>query len=220
MKATKLVLGVVPARERDARKKVGREWSFTRERRFTRQVLDGCIPARWVCAAACDERPRGAAAQKERVDTQVLYAAEDAERGVERGPDVLNFVQIVVGPALVQRRLVRAHVRGRVIGGRIERDDVERGFGGEHATLHRVVGALDLRDVHEAGRAADERDGGEGELEDAGTDWRPPLLKTRAPYAIRVDSPVSRSQKYRRNSSAAGTSVCIETSIHGARGTG
>ena len=40
----------------------------------------------------------------------------------------------------------------------------ERGLGGQHAGLHRVVAALDARHVDEAGRAADQRAAREGQL--------------------------------------------------------
>src|SRR5690606_9200884 len=40
----------------------------------------------------------------------------------------------------------------------------ESRLGGQHACLHRIVAALDARQVHEAGRAADQRAAGEGQL--------------------------------------------------------
>src|SRR3546814_4811887 len=41
---------------------------------------------------------------------------------------------------------------------------LEGGLGGQHAGLHGIVAALDLRDVEEAGRAADQRAAGKHQL--------------------------------------------------------
>lgn len=94
-------------------------------------------------------------------ETRVDSAAEDAsEGGVEREPQIANLVQVVVHSALLQQRLIRAHVRGRVA------SDAASAASMPLFMNNRVVCALDLHDAHEASGAADKRARGEVELAD------------------------------------------------------
>lgn len=79
----------------------------------------------------------------------------------QAGPYVAHLVQILTHPGALESGRVGTEF---VVAGRTTKRRIECRLGRQHAGLHRVLAALDPRQVHEAGSAANQGSTGKGQL--------------------------------------------------------
>lgn len=103
-----------------------------------------------------------AALEQEGVEAGPHDAAVQAQGRVEGRAEVAHLLELLPDPALAQAGLVVVQEYGPVVGVVAQRGP--GGLGGQHARLHGVVRALDLGQVDEPGRVADQRASREGDL--------------------------------------------------------
>lgn len=155
----RLVLLVVGARARDAREDVEGDLAVRLGvlqlgelvRRLGRCVVGGVVL----------ERPGHAALEHIGFKPGVHDASVESQWVVEGGPHVAHLLEFLPYGGFAERVLIVVQEDGALAA--IAESRI-RGFGGEHAGPHGVMGPLDLGDVDEAGRVADKGSSREGHL--------------------------------------------------------
>lgn len=108
------------------------------------------------------ECPWDPSLEQQRVDARVGDTTPNSETCVERGTKIAHFIQVFPYPGRTEGSVVRRHICRRlfclILGGV---NCIISSIGGEHATLHGIVGAFYLGDIHEACGAANKGATGE-----------------------------------------------------------
>lgn len=108
------------------------------------------------------ECPRHLTLEQQRVDARVGNTTPDSEPGVERGAEVAHFVQVFPYPRGTEGSVVRRHICRRFLClVLVGVNNIVSSLGSKHATLHGVMCAFYLGNVHETCRAADKGAAGE-----------------------------------------------------------